>query len=417
MSVRFSLRFRRPIMTLVSAGTALAAAMAIAFALKEYELAAIPQIVALSMAATVVIIRCLRLFSMKETREPAFRAIAENAPDAIARFDRDCRYLYANPALQKLAGVSAAAFLGRTPLEVARDKASFHVFQERLREALETGQETEVELFEDSIRGISRPICDHIRFAPEFGVDGAVVSVLAIGRDIGKLKKTERRLRRSRALLRSLAARQEKDREQERKRVAREVLEELGQSLTALDINFKLSNKCLGSDSGALQEHLKSSQKLFDHSIRVVRDVASALRPSVLDIGIDAGLEWLLEKFIEQTGIPGTLRIGEPDLAVNDEYATAIFRIVQETLDNIVRHAQANAVEITLDRSGDDFILEVRDDGQGFDLNTPEEKTLGLVGIQERVRRLGGAVAIFSAPGKGTAIEVRMPVQPNLESV
>jgi PAS domain S-box-containing protein len=276
MSVRFSLRFRRPIMTLVSAGTALAAAMAIAFALKEYELAAIPQIVALSMAATVVIIRCLRLFSMKETREPAFRAIAENAPDAIARFDRDCRYLYANPALQKLAGVSAAAFLGRTPLEVARDKASFHVFQERLREALETGQETEVELFEDSIRGISRPICDHIRFAPEFGVDGAVVSVLAIGRDIGKLKKTERRLRRSRALLRSLAARQEKDREQERKRVAREVLEELGQSLTALDINFKLSNKCLGSDSGALQEHLKSSQKLFDHSIRVVRDVASA---------------------------------------------------------------------------------------------------------------------------------------------
>jgi PAS domain S-box-containing protein len=417
MSVRFSLRFRRPIMTLVSAGTALAAAMAIAFALKEYELAAIPQIVALSMAATVVIIRCLRLFSMKETREPAFRAIAENAPDAIARFDRNCRYLYANPALQKLAGVSAAAFLGRTPLEVARDKASFHVFQERLREALETGQETEVELFEDSIRGISRPICDHIRFAPEFGVDGAVVSVLAIGRDIGKLKKTERRLRRSRALLRSLAARQEKDREQERKRVAREVLEELGQSLTALDINFKLSNKCLGSDSGALQEHLKSSQKLFDHSIRVVRDVASALRPSVLDIGIDAGLEWLLEKFIEQTGIPGTLRIGEPDLAVNDEYATAIFRIVQEALDNIVRHAQANAVEITLDRSGDDFILEVRDDGQGFDLNTPEEKTLGLVGIQERVRRLGGAVAIFSAPGKGTAIEVRMPVQPNLESV
>jgi signal transduction histidine kinase len=137
----------------------------------------------------------------------------------------------------------------------------------------------------------------------------------------------------------------------------------------------------------------------------------------VLDIGIDAGLEWLLEKFIEQTGIPGTLRIGEPDLAVNDEYATAIFRIVQEALDNIVRHAQANAVEITLDRSGDDFILEVRDDGQGFDLNTPEEKTLGLVGIQERVRRLGGAVAIFSAPGKGTAIEVRMPVQPNLESV
>lgn len=417
MSVRFSLRFRRPIMTLVSVGSALAATMAIAFGLKEYELAAIPQIVALVMAGAVVIIGCLWLYSMKESGEPAFRAIAENAPDAIARFDRNCRFLYANPALQKLAGVSADAFLGRTPLEVAPGKASFHAFQERLREALETGQETEVELVEDSIRGISRPICDHIRIAPEFGGDGTVVSVLAIGRDIGKLKQTERRLTMSRALLRSLVARQEKNREQERKRAARDVHEELGQSIAALNINFKLMNECMGSDSIALQEHLKSSQKLFDHSIRVVRDVASALRPSALDLGIDAGLEWLVEKFIEQTGIPCTLFIGEPDLAVHDEYATAIFRIVQEALDNIVRHAQANAVEITLDRSGNDFILEVRDDGQGFDLNTPEEKTLGLVGIRERVRRLGGAVAIFSAPGKGTAIEVRFPASPISESV
>jgi PAS domain S-box-containing protein len=417
MAVRFSLRFRRPIMTHLSAGTGLAAIIGVAFAVTEYELTAILQVLASGMAVAIPIIGWLWFFSMKETREPAFRAIAENAPDTIARFDRDCRYLYANPALQKLAGVSANSFLGRPPLEVVRGKASFHAFQAKLREALETGQETEVELFEDSIRGISRPIFDHIRFAPEFGCDGSVVSVLAIGRDITTRKKAEQRLMRSRALLQALVARQEKDREQERKRVAREVHEELGQTLMALHINFKLLSQCFGSDSAALQEHLESSKELFDRSIRVVRDVTSALRPSLLDLGIDAALEWLVEKFIEQTGIQSTLRLGEQDIAMHDECATAIFRIVQETLGNIVRHAQANTVEISLDRRGNDCILEVRDDGKGFDLNTPKEKTLGLVGIQERAQRLGGELAIFSTPGKGTAIEVRIPVQPNLESV
>lgn len=211
-------------------------------------------------------------------------------------------------------------------------------------------------------------------------------------------------------MLQTLAAREEKAREQERKRVAWDMHEELGQNLVALRINFQLLNDRLGNDAAWLQEQLESSKELLDRSIRVVRDVAAALRPSVLDLGIDVALEWLAEKFMEKNGIQTKLRLGEQGIVLNDEHATAIFRIVQEALDNVSRHAQATAVEIALERRGIEYLLEVRDDGRGFDLDTPKEKTLGLVGIQERARRLHGEVAIFSAPGAGTVIEVRIPV-------
>ncbi len=351
-----------------------------------------------------------RMADALHRREQEFRTIAENSPDVIARYDRDGRYLYANPALQKLAGIPGDAFLGRTQLELTQGKISFQAFEEKRKEAQETGRETEVELIEDSIEGIFRPLCEHIRFTPEFGSDGTVVSVLAIGRNIGQLKAAERYLRRSRALLQTLAAREEKAREQERKRVAWDMHEELGQNLVALRINFQLLNDRLGNDAAWLQERLESSKELLDCSIRVVRDVAAALRPSVLDLGIDVALEWLAEKFMEKNGIQTKLRLGEQGIVLNDEYATAIFRIVQEALDNVSRHAQATAVEIALERREIEYLLEVRDDGKGFDLDTPKEKTLGLVGIQERARRLHGKVAIFSAPGAGTVIEVRIPV-------
>jgi signal transduction histidine kinase len=143
----------------------------------------------------------------------------------------------------------------------------------------------------------------------------------------------------------------------------------------------------------------------------VVRDVASELRPYVLDLGIDSALEWLTEKFIEQSGIPSELNLAAQELVMDDEYATAIFRIVQEALDNVARHADATSVAIALECRGGEYFLEVRDDGRGFDLDTPKEKTLGLLGIQERVGRLGGTMAISSAPGKGTVLGVRMPVR------
>ena len=352
-----------------------------------------------------------RMADALHMREQEFRTIAENSPDVIARYDRGCRHVYANPALQKLAGRPAAAFLGRTVLEVAGGRASFREMEEKLKQALETGKETEVELIDNRLPGAVRPICDHIRFTPEFGRDGTVVSVLAIGRDIGALKETERQLMRSRALLQTLAARQEQDREQERKRIAWEVHEELGQMMMALRINFGLLNDGIGGNTMSQRAQLALLTDLLDRSISMVREVATGLRPSVLDLGIDSALEWLTEKFIEQSGIPSRFHLAGQELVMDDEYVTTMFRIVQEALDNISRHAQARSVEIALERRGGDYFLEVRDDGQGFDPDTPKEKSLGLLGIQERVRRLGGTMAISSAPGKGTVLGVRMPVR------
>ena len=343
-------------------------------------------------------------------REQQFRAIAENSPDVIARYDREGRYLYANPALLQLAGLPAHALLGRTPLDVAAGRRAFVTLQEKLREALETGRKTEVELIEAPAPGIPRPICEQILFTPEFGSEGEVVSVLAIGRDIGRLKAAEQHLVRSRDLLQNLAARQDSEREQERKRIAWEVHEELGQTLMALRINMQLLEQRVGADAGSLHAHLAAPLEMLERAIRVVREVATALRPSVLDLGIDSALEWLAEKFSDANGTPVELKVEPPDLSIDDQYATAIFRIAQEALGNVAQHAQASSVHILLTRQDGDVVLEVRDNGKGFDPDTPKEQSLGLLGIQQRVQRFGGSLAVLSAPGAGTVITVRMPI-------
>ena len=351
-----------------------------------------------------------RMADALHLREQQFRAIAENSPDIIARFDRDGRYLYANPALQELTGTPVLSFLGRTPLEVAAGRRAFITLQDKLREALETGRETEVELIEEPAAGIPRPICEQILFTPEFGRNGELVSVLAVGRDIGRLKAAEQHLVRSRDLLQTLAARQDKEREQERKRIAWDVHEELGQTMMALRIHLQMLEQRVAGDSAGLGQHLAAPLGLIERATKVVREVASALRPSVLDLGIDSALEWLTERFIEESGIATTLRLDAHGVAMNDDYATAIFRIAQEALGNIARHAEAGAVQIVLERRGPDFVLEVRDDGKGFDPDTPKEQTIGLLGIQQRVQRFGGSLAVLSAPGAGTVITVRMPI-------
>ncbi len=350
-----------------------------------------------------------RMADALHVREQQFRAIAENSPDVIARFDCDARYLYANPALQKLAGLPVHAILGRTPLEVAAGRRAFVKLQEKLREALATGRETEVELAEAAPGG-GEPICEHILFTPEFGSEGEVVSVLAIGRDIGRLKAAEQHLVRSHDLLQNLAARQDIEREQERKRIAWEVHEELGQTLMALRIHLQMIEQRVAGDASSLGEHLAAPLAMLERAIRVVREVASALRPSVLDLGIDSAIEWLAEKFIDENGTRAELRLDAQGLAMDDQCATAIFRIAQEALGNVALHAEASQVDIVLERRQGDVVLEVRDNGKGFDPDAARENSLGLLGIEQRVQRFGGTLAVLSAPGAGTVVTVRIPV-------
>jgi len=208
--------------------------------------------------------------------------------------------------------------------------------------------------------------------------------------------------------LRALTERLSAAREEEAARIAQELHDQLGQELTVL----KLEIENLRRGGGAqLDAWIDRMDERVTSALDTTRRISSQLRPGVLDrLGLVAALEWLLREFEHGSDITTDLvtsGIGEP---LDPEVATALFRIAQEALTNIARHAHASLVELRLRSDGETLSLQIRDDGTGFDLSRPSRATsLGILGIEERARRLGGNAKITSAPGQGTTIDVVVP--------
>ncbi|WP_454867168.1 sensor histidine kinase [Pseudomonas lini] len=155
--------------------------------------------------------------------------------------------------------------------------------------------------------------------------------------------------------------------------------------------------------------------ELTDETIQIVRNVATSLRPASLDMGLASAVEWLVAEFSRHTGIPCRLEAPATRLELDDERATAAFRVIQESLTNIARHAQASQVGINLERDTEHFLIEVRDNGKGCDPGHQHKGTLGLLGMRERGHMLGGEVVIDSALGQGTCVRVRIPIQAGIK--
>lgn len=339
--------------------------------------------------------------------EQAFRAVVEHAPDYIARYDVNCRRLYVNPALRSLLQHEREHVIGTTPAELSRFIDPHH-YMNLLRTVVRTGKVVTEEVrlrYEDGRIGWG-----HILAAPEFSVSGAVVSVLAISRDISESKEAEQRLLESYDILRELTSRRETAREEERKRIARELHDELGQQLTALRMGASTLRLRFGPGNPELTEHVQKLLQLADQTMHVVRQAVSSLRPAALDAGIAAGLEWLVAEFTRGAKAEYRLSLPDENLPLDEAHAIAVFRIAQEALTNIARHARARRVFVSLGIVRSECLLEVSDDGCGFDPVASRKRSFGLAGMKERVLMLGGKIAIDSAPGKGTKIEVKLPM-------
>lgn len=245
----------------------------------------------------------------------------------------------------------------------------------------------------------------------EFAPDGTLLRGIGTAQDITELKHHEDELLRSRQSLRELAAHHEKIREEERSRIAREIHDELGQYLTALRMDTAMLNIRFGQDNPDLRGIIADMKQTIDTTIGVVRNVASALRPGALDMGLVSAAEWLLAGFQERTGIRCHLNAPREDLGLDNERATAAFRILQESLTNVARYAKAGAVDVQIELVDAVLEMEVRDDGVGFDpLEVRGRKTFGLMGIRERALMFGGESRIDSEPGAGTTLRVRIPL-------
>lgn len=339
-------------------------------------------------------------------REQEFRAMVERSPDVIIRYDTQCRRIYANPALYDLLGVHKDNVLGKRP-EDFTPLVNARAYIEMVKQAVETGREVQCEPTFHDVKGSLR--WGHTRFVPEFSADGGVVSVLAITRDITEFKRTMLELEGLRTQLRGLIESREAVREEERKHIAREVHDELGQILTGVQLHLSHLADQYAVEMPAVSAALQQPMVLVDQTVDAVRNIAQSLRPAALDMGIVTALEWQAENFGKLTGIRCRFYAEDREKWAEEKISITLFRIVQEALTNVARHAQATEVDITLGCDGAGCSLTVRDNGVGFEPGTKKTESFGLIGIRERVLMLGGYVSIVSGSGRGTEITVHIP--------
>jgi len=234
--------------------------------------------------------------------------------------------------------------------------------------------------------------------------------------EIAERQHAEEELRKSRDQLRALAARLQSVREEERTYIAREIHDELGQACTAIKMDLALIGRKLTKQQTALRTKVDSSIQLVDGTIATLRRIASELRPRTLDdLGLPSALEAHAQEFEGRTGIHCSVILPPEPLTLDTDRSTAIFRIFQESLTNVARHAHATRVEARLRRDNDRIIFQVFDNGTGFDPEVAKaRKSLGLIGMQERALLLNGDFKTEGVPGSGTTMTLTIPLPPSI---
>jgi len=257
-----------------------------------------------------------------------------------------------------------------------------------------------------------------IAYAPLLHPDGGL-SIISVLRDITERREAERDLRNSRQQLRNLAAHLQSVREEERKGIARELHDELGQALTALKFDLSWLGKQLGGTLGKytgkreepLVTKVLAMEDLVDATVQKVRTVSAELRPGILDdFGLAAAIEWQADEFQKRTGVACQISL-DGNITLDDATCTAFFRIFQETLTNVARHAKAANVRVSLVEESGSAVLEISDDGKGItEEQVSDPRSLGLLGARERARALQGEVELTGVPGRGTTVRARIPL-------
>lgn len=335
--------------------------------------------------------------------------------DAMMITDARGVIIQVNRAFMLLTGYASEEVLGRNPRVLASGHHDARFYRSLWETLLQTGkwqgeilnQRKDGDLFS----------C-WLTISAVKNQSGVVTNFVGIHQDISQRKNAEVELRKvntslteSKGQLRAMAAQLEAKRDSERKHMAREVHDELGQVLTALRMNISLAVIHHGAHTPDLQDALKGMKVLVDRAIQGVRNVSTNLRPSALDMGLVAAVEWLCQEFIQRNAVPLAFQAEDTLVELDDLHCVVIFRIVQESLTNIARYANASHVWVSIGHSDHELGVEVRDDGCGFDVAAAaQRKTFGLLGMRERALALGGHLDVISRAGQGTVVGLSIPL-------
>ena len=348
-----------------------------------------------------------------------YELLLNSAHDGIYGIDLEGKTILMNPAAANMIGYTQEELRGQPMHDILHhsksDGTPFPVEECLIHQAFRDGTLHHVpeDVFwkKDGspfwVEYTSNPIRENDRIV------GAVVTF----RDITERKRSEERLKKSHEQLRDLTAHLETVREEERTRVAREIHDELGSALTCLKMDLAWMAKRIPmtnsrETAAQLAPKIHSMSKFANEMVRLVQKVSTELRPAVLDeLGLGPAIEWQAKEFQSRTGITCRLDIYPESLVIDSDRATAVFRILQEILTNVIRHADATSVSIHMNRSVTHLELKVTDNGRGITLmQISSPKSLGLVGMRERALLWGGEVAIVGEPEKGTTVFLQLPL-------
>ena len=353
-----------------------------------------------------------RAKSRLATSEGRLRGILDSAMDAIITVDEQQRIVLFNDAAQAMFGCPRDEAVG-APLSAFIPERFRHAHAAHVEQFGATGVTARR-------MGGARVVTGLRRNGEEFPIDASISQLregdaklyTVILRDVSDRVRTLETLAQSREELRELASAASTAREDEKARIARELHDEIAQSMSALKMDIGLVR---GSPAGAdpsLAKRLDRMEAQIVQTIASMRRIAADLRPlSLDDLGLAAAVETLAQTFERRSGVHVTLAVSDPDLRVAPLHATAIYRIVQESLTNIGKHSRAGNVEISIAKGEDRITLTVSDDGVGFAPDAARKpQSYGLLGIRERAYLLRGEAHVASEPGKGTTITVVLPL-------
>jgi len=331
------------------------------------------------------------------------REIFERVTDAFMAYDKEGNVVFVNARAMEMNRTRGLDLQGKniwTEVPVSATSS----FGEHFRLAMASQEEQHFEMYSTAL---DLWLEAHMYPSPN--------GISQFYRDITVQHKVQQQLETSNAELRDLASHLTDVREEERAAMAREVHDELGQQLTGLKMDLAMMARKLSEETREwLKEKIEATQGLLDTTIRTVRKIASELRPSILDdLGLIAALDWQAQEFGKRLDISTTFETNGDGIGLPPAVSIGLFRICQESLTNVARHAAAKHVAISLLEEKDQVILAIRDDGRGID---PEKlnrkgKTLGLLGMKERALMMGGILAIKSEPGVGTTLSVKVPIE------
>lgn len=340
--------------------------------------------------------------------EMKYRRLVENLDEGIWVIDQNSYTTFVNPRLTEIMGYSADEMIGHSLFDFIEKEA----FQNTAAavERRKSGQREHREV--DILTKLKAPVTISVETYPLFDSDNKYLGAVAAITDITERKWAFEEIESSRDLLRKLASSIENVREEERTNIAREIHDELGQNLTGLKMNLSWLAKKL-VDQKKLHDKVLHMSDLVDVTIDEVRRIATELRPGMLDeLGLGAAMVWHGKNFAQESGIECRVEIDGSVRELSRQTSTAMFRIFQEALTNVARHAKASSIVTVLNMEDGNLKMEISDDGVGIsDASVDDPKSIGLLGMKERALALHGSVLISSGKGSGTKITTLIPVR------